>query len=153
MQEAILLGIIILFIYEFTRLIVVKASLNRIDKLMLDISEDVNEIKEKLGLIAYRRSEFQVNEVFWRAYIKDKVFEGKVRPGQLKRELGPKLFNEYHWWIEHCTSQFYRAYPRTKRCPTCWVAFSEFFDECWNCKAKLIPIQESYVTEMKENGK
>jgi len=143
---------VVLLGYLFIRFLLMKDEIRRMYKLLLDVSEDINEMKKKMGLAIYRRSEDQIDEAFWRNYIKDKVFEGKIRLQDLKKELGSKVFSEYKWWIEYCISKFYRAYPRTKRCPTCLTPYSEFFDECHNCHNKLVPLQDSYVEEMKEDG-
>jgi len=102
------------------------------------LSEDINEIKEKLGLETYYLTNEQLDENSMRSFIQNKVFEKmKNLDKKQKDKIGLLLRWKYAKWIAYCRRKFDIEYPRTKRCSECKRVIWRCYEECPDCKVKL----------------
>lgn len=108
--------------------------------MLIILSEDINEIKEKLGLQEYHFTKGQENESLMRSFIQDKVFEKmKNLDKKIKKDqIGLLLRWKYSRWIAYCRMKFDLEYPRTKRCPECKRVIWCCYNECPDCKVQLV---------------
>jgi hypothetical protein len=113
--------------------------IRHISNMLIILSEDINEIKEKLGLEKYLLTKEQENEDLMRRYIKKQTFEAMqhLDNKNKKDRLGLRLRWKYHKWIGYCHLEFDKQYPRKKRCPECLQVVWECYDKCPDCKVKL----------------
>jgi len=104
--------------------------------LLNDLSDDINDIKEKLGLRTQRRTAVQREEND-KDFIRGQIEKGKSLK-ELKKILGFWAYCKYKWWIKHCI----KNYTNGKVCPKCKKVYYYDEDECDKCSTGLVSIKE-----------
>lgn len=119
--------------------IIIVYAINRIFEtynLLSGISDDINDIKKKLGLRTESRTKRQ-EESEAKRYLKDAIYDGKDLK-ELRETLGFIKFRKYKWWIKHCLE----IYAKMKICPKCDVIYNGDKKECRDCKIQLVSTKE-----------
>lgn len=129
-----LIGLVFLtvtFVYVVTRI-------SDTYKLLSGVSDDIYDIKKKLGLETELRTKRQEEDKA-RRYIKNAIYDGKDLE-ELKKTLGASEFRKYKWWIESCL----QSYSKMKICPKCDAIYSALpaLKECKDCKIQLVSTRE-----------
>lgn len=115
--------------------------INRISdtyNLLSGVSDDIYDIKKKLGLETEPRTKHQEEE--WaRRRIKDAIYDGKDLE-ELKKTFGASEFLKYKKWIDF----YLQEYSKMKICPKCDVVYSGLpaLKECKDCKIQLVSTRE-----------
>lgn len=136
-------------IFEVILTIVVIYLISRIIyayNLLSGLSDDVNDIKKKLGLKTDARTHNQIYERDCN-YINRTVLSGKTQK-ELKETLGFWMFHKYKGEIEMAL----KNYPERKICPDCKGLWGPYSERCCICETKTIPFKEYQKTYPDEKG-
>lgn len=119
----------------------IKNSVKHIYGLLCDLSDDINEIKEKLGLSKEIRTPSQI-ELFNREYFKREVYKGRTLK-DFRKELGFWAFYRWKWWIK----RYLGLYDKSKTCPRCETVYDTYTSDydsgkCLRCGIELISTKE-----------
>lgn len=138
-----ILGIYLIVLWIIGIIIHEIDKLRKVYDLLCDLSDDINEIKEKLGLEVVNRTEDQV-ETSNRKWIQENVLEGKDLKW-FKKNAGRIFVGKYGWFVKSCI----KDYPQRKICTNCEKAYSKYTDDCNACGKELVSCAEFE----KQNGK
>jgi hypothetical protein len=106
-------------------------------ELLYDLSDDINEIKRKLGLRTENRTQRQRDEAD-RKYIEEEAGEGRT-PESFKKEWGFWEFHRNKGWIKYYTDQYKKAHPKKTICPKCHKFDNENESGiCVDCEIKVV---------------
>jgi len=123
-------------ILTFLLYIIIKWSTGHIYQLLCGVSDDIREIKDKLGIdsIVSRTSEQMDNSI--QNYISNALIEGGTVK-EIRKLLGVWKFYKHKWLIDH----YIKDYADKKACPDCNIVFKKDKEKCKECGADLIPIK------------
>ena len=126
---------LIVFLYFiFKAFAKIDSSLN----LLNDLSDDINDIKRKLGVSVENRTIKQQDEAS-RKYFEEEVSRGRTLQ-DFRNSLGFWEFRRWKWLIKSCL----KGYPRKTKCPKCQKIDNENSDgDCVDCEIKVVPLKES----------
>lgn len=105
-------------------------------ELLCELSDDINEIKKKVGLPTVNRTPKQRKQDTLR-YIQEEVYRGKSLES-FRKDWGFWSFHKYKNWIKIYIDQFHKG----KFCPNCEELYGEEENECETCKIKLLSTKE-----------
>lgn len=128
------------FIWLIFFTVIIVYAINRIFEtynLISGVSDDIYDIKKKLGLETEPRTKRQ-EEDMTRRRIKDAIYDGKDSE-ELKKTLGASEFQKYKRWIEF----HLQSYAKMKICPKCDTIYTSLvLKECKDCKIQLVSTGE-----------
>lgn len=120
--------------------VIIVYAINRIFEtynLLSGVSDDIYDIKKKLGLDTVPRTKRQEDD-FVRKCIKNAIYDGKGLE-ELKDTFGALKFRKYKWWIDLNL----REYLKIKICPKCNSIYSlSALKECKICNVQLVSTRE-----------
>jgi len=125
-------GFLLLCIY-----FVIKMSTSHIYKLLSGVSDDIREIKDKLGIqsIVCRTPEQMDNST--QNFITDVIERGDGIK-EIKKILGIWKTFKYKWLIKYRIEE----YAKKKICPQCETLYKSYKNKCTECDTVLIPAKE-----------
>jgi hypothetical protein len=105
--------------------------------LLSGVSDDIYDIKKKLGLVTYLRTKHQEQDRALKC-IEDAIYDGKDIE-ELKKTYGASEFRKYKWWIDSRL----QSYSKMKICPKCDILYTlPAQKECKVCKIQLVSTKE-----------
>ncbi|MFA4984579.1 MAG: hypothetical protein WC559_04685 [Candidatus Omnitrophota bacterium] len=111
-------------------------------ELLYDLSDDINEIKRKLGLRTENRTQRQRDEAN-RRYIQEEANEGRTFE-DFKKEWGFWEFHRNKGWIKYYTDEYKKTHPKKTICPKCHKFDNENENGvCVDCEIKVVSSGES----------
>ncbi len=120
-------------------IVIIVYVINKIFKiydLLSDVSDDINDIRKKMGLNPEARTKKQYDELMQRI-IRDKVYDGQNLE-EIKKILGSWKLRKYEFWIKF----YLNEYSKKKICPKCDAIYDGIKRECEVCKISLVSTKE-----------
>lgn len=136
---------VILVIY----VLIYTSKISNTHEVLNGLSDDINEIKKKLGLEVSARTKSQLEEAN-KKYINDLIKEGQSIV-DIRQHLGFWGFRKYKWYITHMMKNYNEA----MICPECEkVSFSlnlklDFEQKCSECGVPLIKMTDFWSNQKK----
>jgi hypothetical protein len=116
------------------------------NRLLKELSDDINQIKEKLGLPTEARTSTQIYERDYQ-YICRSILDGKTKK-ELSEILGFWRNFKYRGEIAIALED----YPNRRICPDCRGLWNSRSDKCYICGIKTIPFKEYQKEHPDEKG-